>query len=275
MSETQPNRPQREEPQQFMNWDENMPTVTLSNNSANLQATSNETMRNDYEPPQSEFVEYNNNLYQSQQQANMFNQQQNWSQPHSEAEYYNRPLPTIHPEYYNQYYPQQDQQTIIVVPTTQMQDASYVSDDTMKVAEVADDQAANRFGKLSGLVCCKGLLRRSREAKDENKKKHQCCCCSRKVCLIIIAVILVILAGLAVLLYFLFPSPPAIEVGDPVLLPPGLKVNNQSVSTISGSILNQPEFALSMDLATQVTFNSTSFITFGIKNIEVTVSETN
>ena len=111
----------------------------------------------------------------------------------------------------------------------------------------------------------------SNDIEHEEKPKRHCCCF--KSLLVCIGVIFVILAGIGLLIFFLFPSPPGIDTSDPFQPPQsqGFLINNQSITNLSSSILREPEIVLSIMLATNVTFNSTSYITFGVHRIDVTV----
>ena len=171
---------------------------------------------------------------------------------------------------------------IIIVPTNQVeqgtsQSAELVFHNRPSVKTMTNNRPTSWSRSDPSTAIRPSKLRQSFGSVDENdietvhRPKRHCWCF--KSLLLCIGVILVILAGLGLLIFFLFPAPPGIEVSDPFQPPgsAGFLVNNKSISELSPSILQEPMLILSIGLATNVKFNSTSYITFGIRQIDVTV----
>ena len=194
--------------------------------------------------------------------------------PHTNANMHSMSNETIlnqnyDPNYVQPMYDPNYQQNIVVVPP--MSDTGYYAQPEIndKVVEYPNITAkkVGPFAKFKGLIGSK--FKRSPKEDSERRDSRNCCC--RKRLLIPLSIVLVIIIGLAILGYLIFPSPPSIEVGDPVPEASGFLINGQPISSISGSILEQPQIALSIALSTLVTFNSSSLIPLGISKIDVTV----
>ena len=172
-------------------------------------------------------------------------------------------------------------QTVVVVPTTEVDDelpinAAFAIKNRPSAQTYSSVRSSGRTRQENTNALPPSKLRESfgsfedADIEEYPKKKRHCWCFkSMMVCL---SVILAILVGLGILLYFIFPAPPVIEMSDPFQPENsrGFLVNNKSISELATDILREPLLVLSIGLATTVQFNSTSYITVGIKKVDMT-----
>ena len=171
---------------------------------------------------------------------------------------------------------------IVVVPTSLESNHDYLYKDLPQInTDIATGVETNpntfefkNEPKKGPLQSIKSLLQAARNKKKGNRKREtrdsRNCCCRKRVLIPLIVLALIIIT-LAVLAYLIFPSAPSVEVTDPVPEPSGFLVNGQPISAIGGTIAQQPTIELSIAMGTQVTYSSSSYITLGLRKVEVSV----